>query len=239
MARIGPSCGYAGAERRRSSRGEGGFEGAWRRRGHRWSGSTHVTDPGVTRRERAARERAARAGGTGPGGAVALTPQPASNQGDGSASQGCLRRFRDPPQTPRQHEDAGWRLPASLQYRTGHRPSEYIVGRMQGKRRPEGSGGGRSYQTGGFATRAHHCSGASRRSDYAPVRLPRNKPERERPLRGRAGCGKVASGWPRDEAKAYTGQRASVAEREQTQLRLHGVSQFRVHGHVAPWSLLN
>ena len=70
-------------------------------------------------------------------------------------------------------------------------------------------------------------------SVYAPVRLPRNKPERER-YDPRYGDGPDVVRWRQrmatGEAKAIYRQRASVAEWTNAQVRLHGVGQFNVRG---------
>ena len=96
-------------------------------------------DPGVTRRERAARERVARErGGTGPGGPVVLAPgtseegTPTAHQGEGSAQQdhqGAGIHHRPPGNGD---EDAGRWLPACLQCRTGHRLRQWDHRRSSG-----------------------------------------------------------------------------------------------------------
>ena len=87
---------------------------------------------------------------------------------------------------------------------------------------------------GGFATREDITALEQRGvSVYAPVRLPRNKPERER-YDPRYGDGPDVVRWRQrmstGEAKAIYRQRGSVAEWTNAQVRLHGVSQFNVRG---------
>ena len=110
--------------------------------------------------------------------------------------------------------DAGQAAPMEEQLfrRTGRRPDSYLM-------------------DGGFATL--RTSPLSRGvSVYAPVRLPRNKPERER-YDPRYGDGPDVVRWRQrmatSEAKAIYRQRASVAEWTNAQVRLHGVG-FNVGG---------
>ena len=99
--------------------------------------------------------------------------------------------------------------------RTGRHPDSYLM-------------------DGGFATREDITALEQRGvSVYAPVRLPRNKPERER-YSPRYEDGPDVVRWRQrmatGEAKAIYRQRASVAEWTNAQVRLHGVGQFNVRG---------
>jgi transposase len=113
--------------------------------------------------------------------------------------------------------DAGQAAPMEAQVveRTGQHPQDYLV-------------------DGGFATREDITTLAQRGvTVYAPVRLPRNKPEEER-YQPRAGDSPEVVAWrarmATDEAKAIYRQRGSTAEWANAQVRQHGVSQFTVRG---------
>ena len=87
---------------------------------------------------------------------------------------------------------------------------------------------------GGFATREDITALEQRSvSVYAPVRLPRNRPEHER-YQPRYEDGPEVVRWRQrmatEEAKAIYRQRGSIAEWTNAQVRLHGVSQFSVRG---------
>jgi transposase len=113
--------------------------------------------------------------------------------------------------------DAGQAAPMEAQVvkRTGQHPKSYLM-------------------DGGFATR-EDITALEQRSVtvYAPVRLPRNKPEEER-YQPRYGDGPEVARWRQrmstEEAKAVYRQRGSMAEWTNAQVRLHGVSQFSVRG---------
>lgn len=112
-----------------------------------------------------------------------------------------------------------------IERRTCWRPQDYLV-------------------DGGFATREDSTTLESRGSTvYAPVRLPRNKPEAER-YAPRYGDSPEVAAWRQrmasDEAKALYRQRGAIAEWTNAQVRQHGVSQLSVRGltHVATAMLL-
>ncbi len=89
---------------------------------------------------------------------------------------------------------------------------------------------------GGFATR-EDITTLERRgvTVYAPVRLPRNKPEEERYQPRYEDSPEVVRWRQRmatEEAKAVYRQRGSTAEWVNAQVRQHGVSQFAVRGLV-------
>ena len=113
--------------------------------------------------------------------------------------------------------DAGQAAPMEEQVvkRTGQHPESYLM-------------------DGGFATREDITALEQRTvTVYAPVRLPRNKPEEER-YQPRYGDGPEVAEWRQrmstEEAKAVYRQRGSIAEWPNAQVRLHGVSQFSVRG---------
>jgi len=113
--------------------------------------------------------------------------------------------------------DAGQAAPMKEQVvkRTGQHPKSYLI-------------------DGGFATREDITALEQRTvTVYAPVRLPRNRPEQER-YQPRYEDGPEVVQWRQrmstEEAKAVYRQRGSVAEWTNAQVRLHGVSQFTVRG---------
>jgi len=113
--------------------------------------------------------------------------------------------------------DAGQAAPMEAQVvrRTGQHPKSYLM-------------------DGGFATRDDITTLEQRGvAVYAPVRLPRNRPEQER-FQPRYGDEPEVVRWRRrmatEEAKAIYRQRGSTAEWANAQVRLHGVSQFTVRG---------
>ncbi len=115
--------------------------------------------------------------------------------------------------------DSGQAAPMEEQVlqRTGEHPKDYLM-------------------DGGFATR-EDITTLERRgvTVYAPVRLPRNKPEEERyQPRPDWHRGPQVVRWRErmatEEAKAVYRQRGSTAEWANAQVRQHGVSQFAVRG---------
>ncbi len=117
----------------------------------------------------------------------------------------------------REGTDAGQALPMEEQVvkRTGQHPGAYLM-------------------DGGFATREDIT--ALEEQDvtvYAPVRLPRNKPEEER-YQPRYGDSPQVVRWRQrmatEEAKAVYRQRGSTAEWANAQVSQHGVSRFTVRG---------
>lgn len=117
----------------------------------------------------------------------------------------------------REGTDAGQALPMEEQVvkRTGQHPGAYLM-------------------DGGFATREDITALEERDvTVYAPVRLPRNKPEEER-YQPRPGDSPQVIEWRQrmatEEAKAVYRQRGSTAEWANAQVRQHGVSQFTVRG---------
>jgi transposase len=121
--------------------------------------------------------------------------------------------------------DAGQGSPMEEQVveRMGQHPKEYLM-------------------DGGFATREDITTLEQRGVRvYAPVRLPRNKPEEER-YQPRYGDSEEVVRWrermSREEAKGVYRQRGAVAEWANAQVRQHGVSRFTVRGMVKVTSVM-
>ncbi len=214
-------------------------------------------DPGVTRRQQAARERAAREREERVKEALAHLPQAKAakerqNRTRTIAERAKLKAPRSSTTDPQarvmkmpdggfrpaynvelatdsakgvivgvavtsEGTDAGQAAPMEEQVvkRTGHHPKTYLM-------------------DGGFATRGDITTLEQRAvTVYAPVRLPRNRPEQER-YQSRYGDEPEVMRWRQrmvtDEAKAIYRQRGSTAEWANAQVRLHGVSQFTVRG---------
>ena len=117
----------------------------------------------------------------------------------------------------REGTDAGQALPMEEQVmeRTGQHPKDYLM-------------------DGGFATKEDITALEERGlTVYAPVKLPRNKPEEER-YQPRYGDSPQVVQWRQrmatGEAKAVYRGRGSTAEWANAQVRQHGVSQFTVRG---------
>ena len=118
-----------------------------------------------------------------------------------------------------QGTDAGQAVPMEEQVvkRTGQQPKAYLM-------------------DGGFATREDITALEERGlTVYAPVRLPRNRPEEER-FQSRYGDSPQVVRWRQrmatEEAKAVYKERGATAEWVNAQVRQHGVSQFTVRGLV-------
>lgn len=113
--------------------------------------------------------------------------------------------------------DAGQAAPMEeqVEQRTGQHPQDYLM-------------------DGGFATREDITTLEQRGvTVYAPVKLPRNKPEAER-YQPRYGDSEEVAQWRQrmatPEAKEVYRQRGAIAEWANAQVRQHGVSQFTVRG---------
>ena len=116
-----------------------------------------------------------------------------------------------------QGTDAGQAVPMEEQVvnRTGKQPQAYLM-------------------DGGFASSEDITTlGKEGVTVYAPVKLPRTRPERER-YQPRYGDTPEVVQWRQrmatDEAKAVYRQRGAIAEWTNAQVRQHGVSQFTVRG---------
>ena len=117
----------------------------------------------------------------------------------------------------REGTDAGQALPMEEQVvnRTGQHPKAYLM-------------------DGGFATKEDITALEERGlTVYAPVKLPRNKPEEER-YQPRYGDSPQVARWRQrmatEEAKAVYRARGSTAEWANAQVIQHGVSRFTVRG---------
>jgi transposase len=117
----------------------------------------------------------------------------------------------------REGTDAGQALPMEEQVmkRTGQHPRAYLM-------------------DGSFATREDITALEERDvTVYAPVRLPRNKPEEER-YQPRYGDSPQVTQWRQrmatEEAKAVYRQRGSTAEWANAQVSQHGATRFTVRG---------
>ena len=117
----------------------------------------------------------------------------------------------------REGTDAGQALPMEeqLMERTGHHPKDYLM-------------------DGGFATKEAITALEEREvTVYAPVKLPRNKPEEER-YQPRYGDTPQVVRWRQrmatEEAKAVYRERGATAEWANAQVSQHGVSRFTVRG---------
>ena len=244
-----------------SFRGEGGIEdvsGEGAGTGtERLAQERERPDPGVTRRERAARERVAREREERVREALSYLPRAQAKKERQLHTKATDQRPKvtkarvsttDPQATVMKMPDGGFRPACNVELATDcangiivgvavasagtdagqAAPMEEQLVRRTG-RHPE------SYlMDGGFATREDITALEHRGvSVYAPVRLPRNKPERER-YDPRYGDGPDVVRWRQrmatGEAKAIYRQRGSVAEWTNAQVRLHGVSQFNVRG---------
>ncbi len=214
-------------------------------------------DPGVTRREQRARERAARERAERVEQALELLPQAQAAKERQERTQATPKKARvtqprvsttDPQArvmkmpdggfrpafnvelatdqdsgvilgvtVTAQGTDAGQAVPMEEQVlqRTGQHPKDYLM-------------------DGGFATREDITALEQRGvTVYAPVKLPRNKPQEER-YQSRYGDSDEVARWRQrmatEEAKAVYRQRGSTAEWANAQVSQHGVSRFTVRG---------
>lgn len=115
--------------------------------------------------------------------------------------------------------DAGQALPMEdqIEKRTGKQPQSYLM-------------------DGGFATREDITALEKRDIPvYAPVRLPRNRPEDER-YQARYDDSPEVVKWRQrmstEEAKAVYKNRGAIAEWTNAQIRQHGLSRFTVRGII-------
>ena len=214
-------------------------------------------DPGVTRRERAARERGARERQERVHEALAYLPQAQAKKERQRRTKATAQRSKvtkarvsttDPQARVMKMPDGGFRPAYNVELATDS-ANGVIVGVSVTS---EGTDAGQaapmeeqvamrtgqhpdSYlMDGGFATREEITALEQRDvTVYAPVKPPRNKPEHER-YEPRYGDGPEVAQWRQrmatDEAKAIYRQRGAVAEWTNAQVRLHGVSQFSVRG---------
>ncbi|HLB29522.1 MAG TPA: IS1182 family transposase [Dehalococcoidia bacterium] len=209
-------------------------------------------DPGVSQRERAARERVKRV-------ERALEYLPQVQAAKERQQQTLAREKREKVTEPRasttdakarimKMPDGGFRPAYNAQLATD-RATGIIVGVAV---TPEGNDAGQAVpmeeqvvrrtgqhpeaylMDGGFATREAITILEERGvTVYAPVRLPRNKPEEER-HQARYGDSPQVAAWRErmatEEAKVIYKERGATAEWANAQVRLHGLSQFTVRG---------
>lgn len=214
-------------------------------------------DPGVSRREQGARERAARERVVRVEQALALLPQAQAAKERQQRTLASGRREKvteprrsstDPQARVMKMPDGGFRPAYNLELAT-EQASGIIVGVAvvaegtdAGQAAPlEAQVAQRTAQhpgayliDGGFATREDITTLAQRGvTVYAPVRLPRNKPEEER-YHPRYGDSPEVGAWRErmatEKAKAVYRERGATAEWTNAQVRQHGISQFTVRG---------
>jgi hypothetical protein len=214
-------------------------------------------DPGVSRRERAARERATRERVERVEQALEYLPQAQAAKERQQRTQAVAKRAKvteprvsstDPEARVMKMPDGGFRPAYNIELATDQ-ANGVIVGVAVIR---EGTDAGqalpmeeqvsertgqhpRAYlMDGSFATREDITALEQREvTVYAPVRLPRNKPGEER-YQPRYGDSPQVVQWRQrmatEEAKAVYRQRGSTAEWANAQVSQHGVSQFTVRG---------
>lgn len=214
-------------------------------------------DPGVSQRERAARERAARERTARVERALAYLPRARAAKERQQHTLAVRQRGKvtaprtsttDPEARVMKMPDGGFRPAYNAQLATDSAtgvivgvavtregtdageavPMEEQVARRAG-RHPEAY-----LMDGGFTTREAVTTLEQRGvTVYAPVRLPRNRPEEER-HQPRYGDSPQVVAWrarmATEQAKAIYKERGATAEWANAQVRLHGVSQFAVRG---------
>lgn len=218
-------------------------------------------DPGVSKRQRAARERAARERVERMQRALALVPQmqAAKERQQRTRARGERERVTearvsttDPEARIMKMPDGGYRPAYNVELATAKAPGKLhgiiagVAVTNEGTDAREASPmeeqvaartgqHPRAYlMDGGFAAR-EAITALERRgiTVYAPVRLPRNRPEAER-YQARAGDSPEVVGWRQRmataEAKEVYRGRAALAEWANAQLRQFGVIQFTVRG---------
>jgi transposase len=214
-------------------------------------------DPGVNAREQAARERAARERVERVEQAMAYLPQVQAAKERQQQTQAKARRKKvteprasttDPEARVMKMPDGGFRPAYNLQLATDE-GSGIILGvavtaegtdAAQAPPMEEqvvqraGQHPRRYLMDNGFASREAITTLEERGvTVYAPVRLPKNKPEEER-YQAHDGDSTQVVAWRKrmatEEAKAIYKGRGATAEWTNAQLRLHGLSQFTVRG---------
>jgi transposase len=209
-------------------------------------------DPGVSRRERAARERAARVEA-----ALAYLPEAQAAKARQEQSLAKAKRGKapaprvsttDPEARVMKTPSGGFRPGYNVQYATDVE-SGVVVGAgatsegtdarqaapmLEQVVERTGSAPEAYLVDGGFATRETITTLAQRGCTvYAPVRLPRNRPEAER-YAPRAGDSPEVAAWRErmatEEAKAIYRERAASAEWANAHFRRRGMRQFLVRG---------
>ncbi len=214
-------------------------------------------DSGVTRRERAARERAGRERVARVEQALEYLPQAQAakerqQQTRATAEKTKVTKPRtsttDPEARVMKMPDGGFRPAYNVELATDQANGVIVgvavirEGTDAGQAPPmeeqvmqrTGQHPGAYLMDGGFATREDITALEERDvTVYSPVRLPRNKPEEER-YQPRYGDSPQVVRWRErmatEEAKAVYRQRGSTAEWANAQVSQHGVSRFTVRG---------
>ena len=211
-------------------------------------------DPGVGQRSRAARERAARERVEQ---ALRYLPQAQAAKERQQQTQTIARRAKvtqprtsttDPQARVMKMPDGGFRPAYNVELATDQAKGIIVGVRvvMEGTdagqappmeeqvKERTGQHPGAYLMDGGFATREDITALEERDvTVYAPVKLPKSKPEEER-YRPRYGDTPQVERWRQrmatEEAKAVYRQRGSTAEWANAQVTQHGVSRFTVRG---------
>ena len=216
-------------------------------------------DPGVTQREQRARERAAQERQDRVRQALSYLPEAQAAKERQQKTRAISERSRvsaprvsatDPQARVMKMPDGGFRPAYNVELATDSANGVIVGVAVTSEGTDAGQAApmeeqvveraGQHPQTylmdGGFATRDDITALEQRAvSVYAPVRLPRNRPEQER-FQPRYGDSPEVVRWRQrmatEEAKAIYRRRGSTAEWANAQVRLHGVSQFTVRGLV-------
>ena len=214
-------------------------------------------DPGVNQRERAARERAARERVERVEQALDYLPQAQAAKKRQQQTQAIAKRAKvsaprvsstDPEARVMKMPDGGFRPAYNVELATDQAQGIIVgvtvikEGTDAGQALPmeeqvverTGRHPGAYLMDGGFATREDITALEERDvTVYAPVKLPKSKPEEER-YQPRYGDSPQVVRWRQrmatEEAKAVYRQRGSTAEWANAQVSQHGVSRFTVRG---------
>ncbi len=214
-------------------------------------------DPGVNQRERAARERAARERVERVEQALDYLPQAQAAKERQQQTQAIAKRAKvsaprvsstDPEARVMKMPDGGFRPAYNVELATDQAQGIIVgvtvikEGTDAGQALPmeeqvverTGRHPGAYLMDGGFATREDITALEERDvTVYAPVKLPKSKPEEER-YQPRYGDSPQVVRWRQrmatEEAKAVYQQRGSTAEWANAQVSQHGVSRFTVRG---------
>ena len=214
-------------------------------------------DPGVNQRERAARERAARERVERVEQALDYLPQAQAAKERQQQTQAIAKRAKvsaprvsstDPEARVMKMPDGGFRPAYNVELATDQAQGIIVgvtvikEGTDAGQALPmeeqvverTGRHPGAYLMHGGFATREDITALEERDvTVYAPVKLPKSKPEEER-YQPRYGDSPQVVRWRQrmatEEAKAVYRQRGSTAEWANAQVSQHGVSRFTVRG---------
>ncbi len=214
-------------------------------------------DPGVSRREQAAQDRAARERVERVEQALDYLPQAQAAKERQQETQAIAKRAKvsaprvsstDPEARVMKMPDGGFRPAYNVELATDQAKGIIVgvtvirEGTDAGQALPmeeqvvkrTGRHPGAYLMDGGFATREDITALEERDvTVYSPVRLPRNKPEEER-HQPRYGDSPQVVQWRQrmatEEAKAVYRQRGSTAEWANAQVSQHGVSRFTVRG---------